>query len=458
MDNNAIGLLELNSLIKEIIEGNFMGDIWLIAEIADLKVNSASGHCYLELIEKKNDQVVAKMRANIWSFNYQKIAQRFFKNTGTNLQNGLKILFSASVSYHEIYGPSLVIKNIDENFTIGDHEKNKKEIYNRLLKEGFIGRNNQLELPVFTKKIAVISSDNAAGLEDFLNQLHHNPKKFVFETTLFPAIMQGEKIYISIIQQLLAIQQQKEEFDCIAIIRGGGANMDLNGFNNYELCKCIAECSLPVISGIGHDRDHTLVDDVVHTKLKTPTAVAEFFIRKSQDIYEYLEGLKTAFEQITREKLVRNKQKVNRLGLMLVEKSSVFNKKQNKKINELKDDLGHFCIKVINHNKNQLQNIPVKLSNVVKQNKQIKTHKLLNLHQKLVFSFGNITQKQTNLLDQCQKTLKYLHPQNVLNRGYAIIKNQNQVIVKSKNEFNVNEKFTIVFKDGEKTIINKANG
>jgi exodeoxyribonuclease VII large subunit len=458
MDDNAIGLLELNNLIKEIIEGNFIGDIWLIAEIADLKVNSASGHCYLDLIEKKNNQIVAKMRANIWSINYQKIAQRFFKNTGTSLQNGLKILFSASVSYHEIYGPSLVIKNIDENFTLGNHEKNKKEIYNRLLNEGFVGRNHQLEMPIFTKKIAVISSENAAGLEDFLNQLHHNPKKFVFETTLFPAIMQGEQIYSGIIQQLLAIQQQKDKFDCIAIIRGGGASIDLNGFNNYELCKCIAECNLPVISGIGHERDHTLVDDVVHTKLKTPTAVAEFFIRKSQDIFEYLEGIKAALEQVTREKILRNKQKVNKLGLLLVDKSFVFNKKQNKKINELKDDLGQFCIRVINKNKNQLQNIPIKLSNLAKQNKQIKTHKLVNLHQKLIFSFGNITQNQNNLLNQYNKTLKYLHPQNVLNRGYTIIKNQNQFIVKSENEFNVNEKFTIVFKDGEKIINNVING
>jgi exodeoxyribonuclease VII large subunit len=270
MENNAaIGLLELNVLIKEIIEGNFMGDIWIIAEIADLKVNSASGHCYLELIEKKNNQVIAKMRANIWSFNYQKIAQKFFRATGSSLQNGLKILFTASLTFHEIYGPSLVIKNIDENYTLGDHEKNKKDIFNRLLKEGLIAKNSQLELPVFTKKIAIISSENAAGLEDFLSQLHNNPKKFIFNTTLFPAIMQGEKIYSSIISQIESIQNQDEHFDCIAIIRGGGAIMDLNGFNNYDLCKCIAECSLPVISGIGHDRDHTLVDDVVHTKLNT---------------------------------------------------------------------------------------------------------------------------------------------------------------------------------------------
>jgi exodeoxyribonuclease VII large subunit len=453
MENNAaIGLLELNVLIKEIIEGNFMGDISLIAEIADLKVNSASGHCYLELIEKKNNQIVAKMRANIWSFNYQKIAQKFFKNTGTSLQNGLKILFSASVTYHEIYGPSLVIKNIDENYTLGDHEKNKKEIFNRLLKEGLIGKNAQLELPVFTKKIAVISSENAAGWEDFLNQLHHNPKKFVFQTTLFPATMQGEQIYTSIIHQIERIQNQKDDFDCIAIIRGGGASMDLNGFNNYELCKCIAECSLPVISGIGHDRDHTLVDDVVHTKLKTPTAVAEFFINKFQDIYEYLSGLKDALEQISREKIVRNKQKINRLGLMLVEKSSVFNKRQNKKVNDLKEELSHLCLQKISKNQSLLQSIPVKLNNIISQNNQSKQHILTNIQQKLRYSFGSIVQKQHNILQKHQQSIKYLNPQNVLNRGYVLVKNQEQKIVKSKQEFNPNQNFTIVFKDGEQII------
>lgn len=456
-DNNAIGLLEFNLLLKEIIEGNFMGDIWLIAEIADLKVNSASGHCYMELIEKKNNQVVAKIRANIWSFNYQRIAQRFFKNTGTTLQNGIKILFTASVNFHEIYGPSLVIKNIDENYTLGDHEKNKTEIFNRLQKEGLLQKNKIINWPVFIKKIAVISSENAAGYEDFCHQLHYNAKQFVFHTTLFPSLMQGEHIYKNIIDQINEIIIRKEDFDCIAIIRGGGASMDLNGFNNYELCKTIAMCPLPVVSGIGHDRDHTLLDEVVHTKLKTPTAVAEFFVSKAQDMLEYIEGLKDAIEQISKEKISRNKLRINKLGIGLFEKSSGFSKQQNQKINTVKENLSVLVFKKIKQHETFLREVPARVKSYLMQLNQKQYIVLNQFHQQLEYTNKSNFQKQKNKIAQYQQTVKYLNPQNVLNRGYTMVKNQ-QNFIKSVSDFNPNEEFVVIFKDGEKTIKYNLDG
>ncbi len=271
-----------------------MDDVWIVAEIADVK-SASSGHCYLELVEKKQDKIIARIKANVWSFQYQKIAMEFYSVTGKHLEKGMQILLLAGVSFHELYGISLVVKNINPTFTLGELERNRKEIILRLEKEGLMQRNKQLELELVPKRIAVISSENAAGYEDFVNQIKNNNKGYCLEISLFSCVMQGEKTESSILSALTGIKNQIHNFDSVAIIRGGGASLDLSAFDSYLLAKNIAEFPLPVISGIGHERDFTVVDYVVHTRLKTPTAVAEFYLQQFEEFDEYVSGLKEAF-------------------------------------------------------------------------------------------------------------------------------------------------------------------
>ncbi len=283
-DFNHVSLSQLNAMIREAIEMNFLDEIWLVAEIAEMRIAGA-GHCYLDLVEKRENRIVARMRANIWKFQYDRITSRFFAATGSSLQKGMKVLFSVSISFHEQYGISLVVKNIDPSYSLGDLERKKKEIIQQLTKEGLVGKNGQLELEIVPKKIAIISSETAAGYDDFLNQLNNNSGGYLFEVQLFQSTMQGDGVEGSIINNLEVIR--KDDFDCVVIIRGGGASLDLAGFDNYNLGKAIAEFPIPVLTGIGHERDETIADIVSHTKLKTPTAVAEFLIEKMQNFEEY---------------------------------------------------------------------------------------------------------------------------------------------------------------------------
>ncbi|MBI5218379.1 MAG: exodeoxyribonuclease VII large subunit [Bacteroidia bacterium] len=281
MSIQTISLYELNNSIKTAISGSFPEASWVIAEISELSVNR-NGHCYLELIEKNadNTQIIAKARATIWAFTFRMLKPYFETSTGHEFISGLKVLLNVTIEFHELYGLTLNVKDIDPTYTLGDIEKKKKEILDRLEKEGVINMNKEIELPEVPQKIAIISSETAAGYGDFINQLENNPYSYKFYHKLFPASMQGENTENSIIEALDKIYRHESFFDAVAIIRGGGSKSDLISFDSYWLAYHITQFPLPVITGIGHERDDTIVDIVAHTKCKTPTAVAEFLIDK----------------------------------------------------------------------------------------------------------------------------------------------------------------------------------
>ena len=270
-------LLELNQTIKATLDANLMPTYWVVAEIGELRTHQ-SGHCYLELVEKSNDKVIAKSRATIWSYTYRNLSVWFEGMTGQSLKKGLKILCNASVQYHELYGFSLNIKDIDANYTLGERARRRQEVINQLQSEGIFDLNKELRLPEVAHNIAVISSPSAAGYGDFIEQLEKNPKGYDFNIQLCKATMQGDNAAESIINSLLTIHNQGPKFDLVVIIRGGGSQIDLDCFDNYELAAHIAQFPFPVLTGIGHERDETIADLVAHTRLKTPTAVAEFLI------------------------------------------------------------------------------------------------------------------------------------------------------------------------------------
>ena len=279
MSNSYIKLSELQVRIEQSLKQSLPKSLWVIAEINEISVNF-KGHCYLELIEKNENttQITAKQRATIWSYSYNVINSYFKAETGIALQTGLKVLVQCSVEFHALYGMSLNITNIDPVYTLGEEEKQRREIIERLQTEGVIDMNKTLELPTLLQRIAVISSETAAGYQDFMQSLHRNRAQLPFSTTLFNAAMQGTEVEQSVVAALERIFEQEQNFDVVVIIRGGGAKTDLRWFDNYSIAAHIAQFPLPIITGIGHDKDTSIADLVAHTALKTPTAVAEFLI------------------------------------------------------------------------------------------------------------------------------------------------------------------------------------
>lgn len=278
-EQEPLGLFELNRQIRLAMQAAFPMSVWVVAEISDFTVNR-NGHCYLELIEKEaeGDKILARSRATIWASAYRMLRPFFETATGQELMPGIKILVKADVEFHELYSISLNIRDIEPSFTVGDLARKRQMIIRKLQEAGIFDMNKELELPLVPQKIAVISSPTAAGYGDFNDQLLRNPRGYVFYTHLFPAIMQGEETGSSIIAALDAVASYGDFFDAVVIIRGGGSKLDLSSFDHYELGFNVAQFPLPVITGIGHEQDDSIIDLVAHTRCKTPTAVAEFLI------------------------------------------------------------------------------------------------------------------------------------------------------------------------------------
>jgi exodeoxyribonuclease VII large subunit len=277
---DAMSLSELNMRVRETLNEAFPGSYWVRAETSDVRLNASSGHCYLEFIEKdeRSGQILAKSRGTIWARTCQILIPYFEQETGQAFRSGLKVLVHVSVVFHELYGYNLYVQDIEPSYTVGDLVRTRKEIVRKLQKDGIFELNKELPFPSLPQRIAVITSPTAAGYEDFTDQLLHNKQGIPFYTKLFPAVMQGEKTEESVIAALNRIFFRADLFDVVVIIRGGGSTSELSSFDSYPLAANCAQFPLPIITGIGHERDDTVVDMVAHTRMKTPTAVASFLI------------------------------------------------------------------------------------------------------------------------------------------------------------------------------------
>ena len=295
-----ITLVELQRRIKMTLSEQFALPVWVSAEVADLKVNY-SGHCYLELIEKdhksENGVPTAQVRAVIWRSSYSRIAAYFEAETGQRLAPGIRILAQVLISYHELYGLSLQITDIDSAYTLGEMEQQRQKTIARLQEEGVWEMNRAVPMPLLVQRLAVISSAQAAGYQDFCKELGRSGYRF--DLTLFDAVMQGTAAEESILMALGRVAEQQEEFDAVVIVRGGGSTTDLNCFNAYRLSSHVAQFPLPVLTGIGHDKDQSVVDMVAHLPLKTPTAVAGWLIERMSSIEGWLEGAAQQLHDIT---------------------------------------------------------------------------------------------------------------------------------------------------------------
>ena len=314
MEQQALSLYELNGLIKRSIRNCLPETYWVQAELSDVRSNY-SGHCYLEFIQKdaNGNNLIAKARGTIWSNVYKLLKPYFEQETGQAFTSGIKVLVQVSVEFHELYGYSLTVLDIDPTYTVGDMERKRREILRQLEEEGVIDLNKELEFSMFPQRIAVISSATAAGYGDFCNQLANNPRGYDFHVELFPAIMQGERVEESIITALDTIYSRMDEFDVVVIIRGGGATSDLSGFDTYGLAANCAQFPLPIITGIGHERDDTVIDLVAHTRVKTPTAAAAFLIACMDKVADRLEELSARLQQGVRNRLLWEQRRMDTL-------------------------------------------------------------------------------------------------------------------------------------------------
>ena len=300
---NHITLFELNRIVRETIECEMPDEYWVEAEVTECR--EARGHCYLELIEKDEQTAtpIAKASAKCWASKWAVVRPYFERTTGQRLVAGMKVLLKVYPQFHEAFGFSWIVTDIDPTYTLGDMARQRQEIIRQLKAEGVFDLQKELTLPLFCQRIAVISSETAAGYGDFCHQLSNNPYGFQFETHLFPAIMQGEEVEGSVINALMRIYKVNSEqcivnsFDCVVIIRGGGATSDLSGFDTLALAEHVANFPIPIITGIGHERDECILDMVSHIRVKTPTAAAALLIEHLKGVLDAVEG---AQERITR--------------------------------------------------------------------------------------------------------------------------------------------------------------
>jgi len=279
-----ISLSELQGLIRDKIYEALPGAFWVVAEIAEMKTHSA-GHCYLELTgsDTPGGRITARARATIWSSKFRSLNTFFTASTGIPIRQGISILCKATVEYHELYGLSLNISDIDPSYTAGDMALRREAIIRRLTTDGVISMNGELTLAPYPRHIAVVSSSKAAGYQDFINHLLNNPYGYVFVPELFEAVLQGETTETSVIDALNMISDEAERFDVVVIIRGGGSTTDLSWFDSYEIAYHVTQFPLPVLTGIGHEKDQSVTDMVAWRALKTPTAVADFLVERTLD-------------------------------------------------------------------------------------------------------------------------------------------------------------------------------
>jgi exodeoxyribonuclease VII large subunit len=397
-------LLELNGRVKSTLQFEMPDAYWVQAEISGINP-SGQGHCYMELVQKDptGRTFLAKAKANIWRNTWLNIRPFFEQQTGETLKVGMKVLLQVTVTFHEVYGYSLNVQDIDPTYTLGDMARRRREILMQLEKDGVIGLNRELEIPVLPQRIAVISSATAAGYGDFCDQLSNNVYGFRFYVKLFPALMQGDDVERSVIAAMDAVARRRDDFDVLVIIRGGGAVSELSCFDSYNLAFNIANYPLPVITGIGHERDDTVADVVAHTKVKTPTAAAEFLINKVFDTASVLENVTRRMSDAINQRMNAEKMRIERLA----------------------------------------QKLP-SLFAVAKVRREQMLESLWN---RAVNGVSNIVTSRIHKLELLEKSVAAADPELILKRGYSLTR-VNGHVVKEAAGLHKGDRLTTSFADG----------
>ena len=399
-----VTLYELNHLVSKVIESEMPSEYWVEAELSECR--ESRGHCYMELIQKdeRTATPIAKASAKCWANKWMLIRPGFERNTGQRLHAGMKVLLKVFAQFHEAYGFSWIVTDIDPTYTLGGMARKRQEIIRQLKEEGVFDLQKELQLPLFCQRIAVISSETAAGYGDFCNQLADNPYGFQFQTRLFPAIMQGEGVEQSIINALNRIfdltkgQTPCEVFDCVVIIRGGGATSDMSGFDTLALAENVANFPLPIITGIGHDRDESILDMVSHIRVKTPTAAAALLIDHLKTVLDAINDAQEQIVRLAQQKLTSHKSRLSTFAEILPRLFTNVKTRQEARLDSL----------------NSRMTTAIRQSIVTQQS-------LINaLEMKMPIMLDRRLMAEHHRLQLFEEKVKSLDPALLLKRGYSI--------------------------------------
>lgn len=425
----ALTLLQYNNRIKQLLYNSSVQACWVTAETSDLRVSR--GHCYLELIQKNEAGVtVARLGAVIWASTYARLNDKFMRVTGTPLGSAMNVMVNVTANFHEQYGLKAVVNDINAEFTLGDMERLRREIIERLTRDGVINDNKNLPWRLPMQRIAVVSARGAAGYGDFVNQLHGNNSGLKFYTCLFEAAMQGANCVPSVIAALDRISKVENLFDCVVIIRGGGSTSDLNSFDNYELGLNIAQFPLPVITGIGHDRDVTIPDMVSKLHVKTPTAAAAFLVQCGQAQLERLKVLSETIVNTSREAIAHSREQLAYYG----------------------NFIPMAAMKIIETSRMRLGGYTQSIPLVLKSRLSSESTRLRHMQDTVKTSVGNSMERQRLLLRSLTDKVNLLSPLNTLNRGYSLTTSGGHVVT-SASALNDGDRLVTIFKDGKLTSV-----
>ena len=421
---NSLTLYELNALVRETLALEMPDAYWVEAELSEAR--EVRGHCYMELIQKDehSNTPVAKASAKCWASTWQLVKPHFMRVTGQEIHAGMKVLLKVYAQFHESYGFSWIVTDIDPTYTMGDMARKRMEIIRQLKEEGVFELQKELQLPMFCQHIAVISSANAAGYGDFVNQLENNEYGFHFQTQLFPAVMQGEGVEQSVIGALNKIFESLEfatanddssfftlhsslnKFDCVVIIRGGGATSDLSGFDTLALAEHVANFPLPIVTGIGHERDESVLDMVSHTRVKTPTAAAAFLIGHLKAVLDAIEDAEQRISSIVRQQMDMEKIRLLHLSQQIPTLFSLVRSRQEASIDRLQGNLRLSVTRRLQEERHRLD---------------IHSHNLMPVIERRLL-------RERHQLDMLNEKLEALNPELLLRRGYSITLSGGKVV------------------------------
>jgi len=422
----TLSLFELNSLVADVINTTMSRSYWVEAELSEVRENR--GHCYMELIEKnENSNVpIARASAKCWSNIWSAIKPYFIRITGQQIRAGMKVMLQVHAQFHPQYGFSWIVDDINPEYTMGDMMRKRQEIIRQLKEEGVYDLQKELSLPLFAQRIAVISSATAAGYGDFCNQLENNELGLYFHVELFPAIMQGDNVESSIIASLNHINNREEEFDCVVIIRGGGATADLSGFDTLGLAENVANFPLPIITGIGHERDESILDMVSYRRVKTPTAAAAYLINHLTSTLIRVENAQSTIIDYVKKALEIENMRIKHIGAQIPVLFSIVRTKQEARLESL------------------FQRLFTASKELMKQSDFL----LLSLQQRVQPAVRGRLSSEHHRLDVLEHRARLLDPTLLLKRGYSITLHNGKAI-HNANDLKIGDTITTLLEIGQ---------
>lgn len=423
-------MVEFNRRIGGLLHDASVQRCWVVAETSD--VRQSGGHCYLELVQKdaQTGQTLARMRGIVWASVYARLRCEFERATGQPFASGMNVMVEVSANFHEQYGLSVVITGINPTYTLGDMARQRLEILNRLRSEGIIDMNKQLPWADVAQRVAVISAAGAAGYGDFMNQLHNNPSGIKFYTCLFPAVMQGQSTVTSVIAALERINDYADLFDCVVIIRGGGSTSDLNSFDNYDLAANVAQFPLPVICGIGHDRDNMVVDSVASVRVKTPTAAAEWLLDRAQSALDH----------------------VNALTDMVVDSATQMLSGARQQLAYFTSGIPLMADNIVVRHRARLQQIAAAIPVVAARRIDGAGKDLAFASQRVAMAARQCVANERQRVTGLEKQVELLSPDRVLRRGYSLTLRDGHVVTFASS-LRAGDSLVTRFADGERTSV-----